>query len=194
MQVSRTNELESGREYHSIGRIKASSGWRAVNTHGSEMDRVEALWALVSEAREFYADAVIDLSFEVEAIEHPDYEGATLRRIDGARWPLIAVGCFVGLCFAAVTPAISVVSFRLLLERGASALIAAATSSRRYGRTRIPMALWDFIGAAALLIGSLRFFMALTLVAPILGPATRHLYRKVIVRDSAKGSVPEARS
>jgi uncharacterized protein YbjQ (UPF0145 family) len=81
MQVSRTNELESGRAYHSIGRIKASSGWRAVNTHGSEMDRVEALWALVSEAREFYADAVIDLSFEVEAIEHPDYEGATLRRI-----------------------------------------------------------------------------------------------------------------
>ena len=53
MQVSRTNELEGGRAYHSIGRIKASSGWHAVNAHGSEMDRVEALWALVSEARVF---------------------------------------------------------------------------------------------------------------------------------------------
>jgi hypothetical protein len=81
MQVSRTNELEAGRAYHSIGRIKASSRWRAANADGSEMDRLEALRALVSEAREFYADAVVDLSFEVEAIGHPDYEGATLRRI-----------------------------------------------------------------------------------------------------------------
>jgi len=81
MQVSRTNELEGGRAYHLIGRIKASSGWHAVNAHGSGMDRVEALWALVSEAREFYADAVIDLSFEVEAIRRPNFEGAPLRRI-----------------------------------------------------------------------------------------------------------------
>jgi uncharacterized protein YbjQ (UPF0145 family) len=81
MQVSRTNELEGGRAYHSIGRIKASSGWRGADAHGSEKDRLEALRALVSEAREFYADAVIDLSFEVEATGHPDYERATLRRM-----------------------------------------------------------------------------------------------------------------
>ena len=42
---------------------------------------LEALWALVSEAQEFYADAVIDLSFEVEAIKRPDFDGAPLRRI-----------------------------------------------------------------------------------------------------------------
>ena len=65
MQVSRTNELKGGRAYYSIGRIKASSGWCAVKAHGSGGARLEALWALVSEAQEFYADAVIDLSFEV---------------------------------------------------------------------------------------------------------------------------------
>jgi len=81
MQVSRTNELKGGRTYHSIGRIKASSGWRAGNGQGSERARLEALWALVSEAQEFYADAVIDLSFEVEAIRRPDFDGAPLRRI-----------------------------------------------------------------------------------------------------------------
>jgi hypothetical protein len=32
--------------------------------------------------------------------------------------------------------------------------------------------------------------MGLTPVAPILGHATRHLYRKVIVRDSAQGQRP----
>jgi uncharacterized protein YbjQ (UPF0145 family) len=81
MQVSRTNELKGGQAYYSIGRIKASSGWRAANARGSEGARLEALWALVSEAQEFYADAVIDLSFEVEAIRRPNFEGAPLRRI-----------------------------------------------------------------------------------------------------------------
>ena len=81
MQVSRTHELKGGRAYYSIGRIKASSGWRAANAHGSGGARLEALWALVSEAQEFYADAVIDLSFEVEAIRRPDFDGAPLRRI-----------------------------------------------------------------------------------------------------------------
>ncbi len=75
MQVSRTNELKGGRPHYSIGRIKASSCWRAANAHGSELDRLEALWALVSEAQEFSADAVIDLSFEVEAIRRPDFDG-----------------------------------------------------------------------------------------------------------------------
>ena len=81
MQVSRTNELKGGPAYYSIGRIKASSGWCAVRAHGSGGARLEALWALVSEAQESYADAVIDLSFEVEAIRRPDFDGAPLRRI-----------------------------------------------------------------------------------------------------------------
>ena len=80
MQVSRTNELKGGPAYYSIGRIKASSGWCAVKAHSSGGARLEALWALVSEAQEFYADAVIDLSFEVEAIRRPDFDGAPLQR------------------------------------------------------------------------------------------------------------------
>jgi len=81
MQVSRTNELKGGRAYYPIGRIKASSGWRAAKAHSSGGARLKALWALISEAQEFYADAVIDLSFEVEAIKRPDFDGAPLRRI-----------------------------------------------------------------------------------------------------------------
>jgi hypothetical protein len=81
MQVSRTNELKGDRAYYSIGRIKASSGWRASKAHGSRGARVEALRALVTEAQEFYADAVIDLSFEVEAIRRPDFDGAPVLRI-----------------------------------------------------------------------------------------------------------------
>ena len=101
-------------------------------------------------------------------------------------WLLVGVGCFIGFCFAAVTLAISVVSFPLLLDRDAGALIAVATSIKTVWKNPIPMALWGLIVAAALLIGTLPFFMGLTLVVPVLGHATWHLYRKVIVRDPAR--------
>ena len=100
-------------------------------------------------------------------------------------WLLVGVGCFIGFCFAAVTLAISVVSFPLLLDRDAGALTAVATSIKTVRKNPIPMALWGLIVAAALLIGSLPFFMGLTLVVPVLAHATWHLYCKVIVRDPA---------
>ena len=98
-------------------------------------------------------------------------------------WLLIGVGCLIGFCFAAGTLAISVVSFPLLLDRDVGAIIAIATSIKTVRKNPIPMTLWGLIVAAALLIGSLPFFMELTVVVPVLGHATRHLYRKVIVRD-----------
>jgi uncharacterized membrane protein len=98
-------------------------------------------------------------------------------------WLLIGVGCFIGFCFAAVTLAISVVSFPLLLDRDTGAIMAVATSIRAVRENPIPMALWGLIVAAALLIGSLPFFIGLTIVVPVLSHATWHLYRKLIVRD-----------
>ena len=42
------------------------------------------------------------------------------------------------------------------------------------------MALWGLIVAALLLIGSVAFFLGLTVVIPVLGHATWHLYRKTV--------------
>jgi uncharacterized membrane protein len=64
--------------------------------------------------------------------------------------------------------------------------MAVATSIKTVRKNPIPMTLWGLIVAAALLIGSLPFFMGLTLVVPVLSHATWHLYRKVIVRDRAQ--------
>ena len=68
----------------------------------------------------------------------------------------------------------------------AGAVIAVATSIQTVRKNPIPMALWGLIVAAALLIGALPFFMGLTLVVPVLGHATWHLYRKVVVRGPAQ--------
>jgi uncharacterized protein YbjQ (UPF0145 family) len=81
MQVSQTNELEGGRGHYSIGRIKASSNWRAANAAATEADRLAAVRALIREAQEYDADAIIGLDFEVDAIRRADLDGALLQRI-----------------------------------------------------------------------------------------------------------------
>jgi uncharacterized protein YbjQ (UPF0145 family) len=81
MQVSDTDELEGGRSHYSIGRIKATSGWRAADAPGAEADRLAAVKALIREAQEYGADAIIGLHFEVDAIKRADIDGAPLRRV-----------------------------------------------------------------------------------------------------------------
>ena len=42
------------------------------------------------------------------------------------------------------------------------------------------MAMWRFVVASAPVIGSLPLFLGLTVVLPVLGHATWHLYRRVV--------------
>jgi uncharacterized protein YbjQ (UPF0145 family) len=81
MQVSRTNVLAGGRGHHTIGRIKASSGWRAVNAPAVETDRSAAVRALIREAEEYEADAIVGLDFEVDSVSCADIGGAPLQRV-----------------------------------------------------------------------------------------------------------------
>lgn len=102
-----------------------------------------------------------------------------------AGWNLIIVGNLVGFCFAVVAATISVVSFPLLLDRDVGAAVALWTSIQAVVRNPLVMALWGLIVAALLLVGSLPLFLGLTVVVPILGHATWHLYRKLVVADTS---------
>ena len=96
---------------------------------------------------------------------------------------MILVGNAVGFLFAVIAFAISVVAFPLLIDRRIGAAAAAATSIKAVARNPLTMALWGLIVAVALLLGSLPFFVGLAVVVPVLGHATWHLYRKVVVPD-----------
>jgi uncharacterized membrane protein len=61
--------------------------------------------------------------------------------------------------------------------------VALATSIRVVAANPGTMALWGFIVAALLLIGSIPFFVGLTVVMPVLGHATWHLYRRAVEPD-----------
>jgi uncharacterized membrane protein len=101
-----------------------------------------------------------------------------------AGWTLIIVGNGVGLLLAILVLTISVVSFPLLLDRDVGAAVALVTSIRAVARNPLTMTVWGLIVGTLLLIGSLPFFVGLTVVVPVLGHATWHLYRKVIEPDS----------
>jgi uncharacterized membrane protein len=97
-----------------------------------------------------------------------------------AGWAMILIGMAVGLIFAVAVLAISVVSFPLLLDRPVSLGTAIATSRTALRRNPFPLAVWGFIVALGLFLGSLPCFIGLAVVLPVLGHATWHLYRALV--------------
>jgi uncharacterized membrane protein len=100
----------------------------------------------------------------------------------GPGWTMIVVGIAVGFLFALLVFAISVVSFPLLLDRNAGIGTAVSTSIRSVAANPTVMAVWGFIIAFGLVLGSIPLFVGLVVVLPVLGHATWHLYRKVVPR------------
>jgi uncharacterized membrane protein len=98
-------------------------------------------------------------------------------------WTLIIVGTGIGFLFAVLVLSISAISFPLLLDRDVGAAVAMHTSLRVMAANPLPMALWGLIVAALLVIGSIPLFVGLTVVMPLLGHATWHLYRRTVEPD-----------
>jgi uncharacterized membrane protein len=99
-------------------------------------------------------------------------------------WIMTVVGIGVGFLFAVLALSISVVSYPLLLERDVSMAVAIRTSLQVVAANPIPMAAWGLIVAVGLVLGSLPLLVGLVVVMPILGHATWHLYRRVVVPPS----------
>ncbi len=98
-------------------------------------------------------------------------------------WTLILAGNAIGFVFAVVVLSTTVVAFPLLVDRDVGAWAAIYTSARAVMANPLQMLAWGFIVALLLALGSLPLFAGLIVVIPILGHATWHLYRKVVVEE-----------
>jgi uncharacterized membrane protein len=98
----------------------------------------------------------------------------------GPGWAMIGIGVAVGFCFAALVLAVSLVSFPLLLDRDGGIDNAVRTSLRAARANVGTVALWGLIVAALLVLGSIPLFIGLTVVMPVLGHASWHLYRRIV--------------
>lgn len=172
---------------------RREAGLDSDSTHAFDVVRSRSLGAIVALALLLTAIFLVWLAVaQAIYVAYFGYAAPTSIRqfIDGvlftpAGWGLIIVGTGVGFLFAALVLSISVVSFPLLLDREVGAAVALLTSVRAVAANPVTMALWGLIVAALLVIGSLPFFLGLTVVMPVLGHSTWHLYRRLVEPDAA---------
>jgi len=98
-----------------------------------------------------------------------------------AGWRLLLIGNFVGLLFAIVVLTLTVVSVPMMLDRDVSPMLATRTSICAVLANPGPLALWGLIVAVTLFLGCLPLFIGLAAAMPVLGHATWHLYRRLVV-------------
>lgn len=99
-------------------------------------------------------------------------------------WGMIIVGNLVGLAFAVIVLALSVVSLPMLVDRKVDAGTAIRTSLRAFSVNKGVLLGWGFIVAALLVLGSIPLFVGLAVVLPALGYATWHLYTRLVDRSA----------
>lgn len=97
-------------------------------------------------------------------------------------WRLIVIGNLVGLGFAIVALASSIVTFPMLVDKPVHVGAAIATSFRAAAHNPGPVALWGLIVAALLVLGCIPLFVGLAVVLPWLGYSTWHLYTRLVER------------
>lgn len=109
----------------------------------------------------------------------PEFLGDLFTTPEGMT--LVLVGNGVGFLFALAVLCVSVVSFPFLLDRGGSVWRAIHLSARCVRRNPGPMSAWGLMVALLLLVGCLPLFVGLAFIVPVLGHATWHLYRRMVI-------------
>ena len=176
-ELSRRREAGlDGSATHAFDVLRSSS-IGAIVALGVLLLLIGAIWLAI-------ADAIYVADFGYA----PPPFGSFIREVltTPAGWNLIIVGNAVGFCFAVVVLTVGVVSFPLLLDRDVGAAVALLTSIRAVAENPLVMAAWGLIVAVLLALGSLPFFLGLTVVLPVLGHATWHLYRKVVEPEMSR--------
>lgn len=96
---------------------------------------------------------------------------------------LLSVGTLVGGVLAAITFAMSAVSLPLMFDREIDAVTAMALSIRAVKENPGPMFVWAWLILLITAFGIATLFVGLILTFPLLGLATWHAYRELIVEE-----------
>jgi uncharacterized membrane protein len=94
---------------------------------------------------------------------------------------MLISGTIIGAAIAYLTYCIVVVSIPMLLGRDSDFFVATVTSVRAVTRNPGPMALWALIIAALTAFSVVTAFVGLIITFPVLGLASWHAYRDLVV-------------
>ena len=93
----------------------------------------------------------------------------------------LAIGNAVGAVLSLMLFALTVVSFPLLLDRDVDFVTAMITSVRAVAASPVPMIGWAAVIVMLLAVSAMPYFLGLMVTLPVLGHATWHLYRRIVV-------------
>ena len=97
----------------------------------------------------------------------------------------LLAGNLVGAALSLILFSLTVVSFPLLLDREVDFVTAMVTSVRAVVTSPLPMIGWAAVIVMVLIVSALPYFLGLVVTLPVLGHATWHLYRRLVVPVSA---------
>lgn len=96
-------------------------------------------------------------------------------------WSFLIVGHLFGAVFAGVAYSLSVLAFPFLLDRDADFITAMVMSFQAVLSSPVVMLAWGGAIGVMLAIAALPLFAGLTIVLPVLGHASWHLYRRLVI-------------
>ena len=174
-EISRRREAGMDTSWRHALELRHSPALPSIAAVGAMLFAVFIAWLLTAQA----------LYSAIFGPEPPASFGSFLSQLFSTSegWTLILAGNAIGFVFAVVVLSTTVVAFPLLVDRDVGAWAAIHTSARAVMANPLQMLAWGFIVALLLALGSLPLFAGLIVVIPVLGHATWHLYRKVVVEE-----------
>ena len=122
---------------------------------------------------------VYAIFFGMRLLSLPAFTEAVLTTSAG--YGFLLLGHMIGAGFAILVFSMSVVSFPMMVDRGIDFVSALITSIRTVRLNPVLMLGWGAFIGLALLAGFLTFFIGLMVVLPLLGHASWHLYRRLVM-------------
>lgn len=126
------------------------------------------------------AAAIIAINFNNIAIA--DSWSATMAA-NPQLYPFAGLLFLVGLGFAIVSYMISVISIPLMTHRKVDVVTAMIASAKSVMRNPLPMLIWAGMIVLMIGLGMAFFFVGIAVTLPIIGHASWHAYRELIVDD-----------
>lgn len=116
---------------------------------------------------------------------NPTWDSLVAKMMTAESIPFWIVGWASGGILAAFTFAIGAISIPMMLDRDVNLFTAIATSFTVVTANWMPMALWAALIAGLNMMGMVPFFVGLAVTMPLVGHATWHAYRDLVLPEAA---------
>lgn len=130
------------------------------------------------------------LGFNANFATLPQFISVVLTTQEGLLF--LALGNVIGAVLSVILFSLTVVSFPLLLDRDVDFITAMITSVRAVVTSPGPLVAWALVIVMLLIVSALPAFLGLIFTLPVLGHATWHLYRRIVVPTESDGAAEEA--